>query len=161
MRLKSFHCLPVLLEKYSEKLFSLPCIPLETRAAKNLAQGHLMWPEELPNPFILYLIDKVSKKQNLPELTVLWGKRGFFPRFFCGKIIQCVSFCWTQRKYGCGKNVISCRDTGTQTHTDVCLADCLLLFIIIWHYISLHNHFNIQCTAMERAAASSPHTGNQ
>lgn len=84
MRLRSFHCLPVLLEKCSEKLFSVPCTPLETRAAKILVQGHLMWPEELPNPFFLFgdsssdPTDKANKKQNLPELILLWGKRFFF-----------------------------------------------------------------------------------
>lgn len=87
MKLRSFHCLPVLLEKCSEKLFSVPCTPLETRAAKILVQGHLMWPEELPNPFFLFgdsssdPTDKANKKQNLPELILLWGKRFFFPVF--------------------------------------------------------------------------------
>lgn len=56
--------------------------------------------------------------------------------------MQCVSFCSTQKKYGCGKKVIFGRGTGTQTRTDVWMADCFysLSYGIIQVYIIILTH---------------------
>lgn len=144
MRLRSSHCLPVLLEKCSEKLFSVPCTPLETRAAKILVQGHLMWPEELPNPFFLFgdsssdPTDKANKKQNLPELILLWGKRFFFPVFearWCNVSVSARH----RRSIDVGRGLYS---AGTQAHKHVLMFgwQTVCFYSLSYGIIQVHNH---------------------